>query len=74
MHFLLHKTFYFFSRLSKEQLNPHLKNYVEMYGIKDYHGNQSIEVEHHDVLHHNIESITFYDDSSISGSVVVSSI
>jgi hypothetical protein len=55
-------------------LNPHLKNYVEMYGIKDYHGNQSIEVEHHDVLHHNIESITFYDDSSISGSVVVSSI
>lgn len=57
------------SRLSKEQLNPHLKSYVEKYGIKDYHhGNQNIEI---DALHHNIESITFYDDSSISGSVVV---
>ena len=59
------------SQLSKEQLNPYLKEYVEKYGIKDYHGNQSIEIDAV-LLCHNVDSIIFYDDSNITGSEVVS--
>ncbi|KAK4022414.1 pachytene checkpoint protein 2 homolog [Daphnia magna] len=51
------------SRLTREQLNPYLKEYVEKYGTKDYHG----EANEINILCSNVESITFHDDTNMEG-------
>lgn len=51
------------SVLTRDQLHPHLKEYVQKFGSKDYHGGP-MEV---DILFKNIETITFYDDTTING-------
>lgn len=53
----------FFSVLTRDQLHPHLKEYVERFGTKNYHGGP-IEV---DIIYKNVETITFYDDTYING-------
>ncbi|KAI9555153.1 hypothetical protein GHT06_017668 [Daphnia sinensis] len=51
------------SRLTREQLNPYLKEYVEKYGTRDYHG----EANEINILCSNVESITFHDDTNMEG-------
>jgi len=55
------------SRMSKEDLKPHLELYVKKYGTKNYHGG-NIES---DILNSNIDSITFYNDSNNDGLISV---
>ena len=55
------------SRLTREQLNPSLKEYVEKYGIKEYHG----EANEIDILCSNVDSITFHDDTNMGGKISV---
>ncbi|EFX71223.1 hypothetical protein DAPPUDRAFT_327424 [Daphnia pulex] len=57
------------SRLTREQLNPSLKEYVEKYGIKEYHG----EANEIDLLCSNVDSITFHDDTNMGGNISVCS-
>ena len=60
--------FLVFSRLTREQLNPSLKEYVEKYGTKDYHG----EANEINILCSDVDSITFHDDTNMSGTISVS--
>nr|CAH0098974.1 unnamed protein product [Daphnia galeata] len=55
------------SRLTREQLNPSLKEYVEKYGIKEYHG----EANEINILCSNVDSITFHDDTNMGGKISV---
>lgn len=58
---------FLYSLLTRDQLNPCLREYVQRYGNKEYRG----EINDIETLCSNVQSITFHDDDNVDGVVMV---